>query len=184
MDNHNTVFKIDTGADVTAVPEALYTQGQFSTLERATLVLKGPGRVPLKVKGKFIATLSKRNKTTKEDVYVMEALSTPLLSRPAATALQLVARLEDVGLDSKETIKQEFPKLFSGLGKMEGEYNIVLKLGAKPFSLSKPRRISHSYQKSKMSCIVWSSKELSQKWRSPQSGVRPWWWCLRVQAGG
>ncbi|KAJ8403171.1 hypothetical protein AAFF_G00353880 [Aldrovandia affinis] len=119
MDNHNTVFKIDTGADVTAVPETLYTQGQFSTLERATLVLKGPGRVPLKVKGKFTATLSKRNKTTKEDIYVVEGLSTPLLSRPAATALQLVARLEDVSLDSKETIKQEFPKLFSGLGKME-----------------------------------------------------------------
>ncbi|KAJ8367397.1 hypothetical protein AAFF_G00320240 [Aldrovandia affinis] len=119
MDNHNTVFKIDTGADVTAVPETLYTQGQFSTLERATLVLKGPGRVPLKVKGKFTTTLSKRNKTTKEYVYVVEGLSTPLLSRPAATALQLVTRLEDVSLDSKETIKQEFPKLFSGLGKME-----------------------------------------------------------------
>ncbi|KAJ8389952.1 hypothetical protein AAFF_G00112370 [Aldrovandia affinis] len=124
MDNHNTVFKIDTGADVTAVPETLYTQGQFSTLVRATLVLKGPGRVPLKVKGN------------------LEGLSTPLLSQPAATALQLVARLEDFSLNSKETIKQEFPKLFSGLGKMEGEYNIVLKPGAKPFSLSTPRRIS------------------------------------------
>ncbi|KAJ8387615.1 hypothetical protein AAFF_G00151650 [Aldrovandia affinis] len=32
------------------------------------------------------------------DVYVVEGLSTPLLSRPAATALQLVARLEDVSL--------------------------------------------------------------------------------------
>ncbi|KAJ8405712.1 hypothetical protein AAFF_G00316920 [Aldrovandia affinis] len=134
MDNHNTVLKIDTRADVTTVPETLYTQGQFSKLERATLVLKGPGRVPLKVKGKFTATLSKRNKTTKEDVYVMEGLSTPLLSRPAAKALQLVARLEDVSLDSKETIKQEFPKLFSGLSKMEGEYNIVLKpAGGKAF---------------------------------------------------
>lgn len=90
----------------------------------------------------FSATLSKRNKTTIEDIYVVEGLSTPLLSRPTATALQLVARLDNVDLDSKEKIIQEFPKLFSGLGKMEGEYNIVLKPGAKPFSLSTPRHIS------------------------------------------
>lgn len=66
----------------------------------------------------------------------------PLLGRPAVAALQIVARLDDVSLSSKEIVEQEFPKLFSGLGKMEGEYSIVLKLGAKPFSLSTPRRIS------------------------------------------
>ncbi|KAJ8375467.1 hypothetical protein SKAU_G00060470 [Synaphobranchus kaupii] len=118
MDAHKTVFKIDTGADVTAVPETLYARGQFSRLVRPTRILKGPGRNPLQVKGKFTATLSKGNKTTKEDIYVVEGLS-----RPAATALQLVARLDDVSLDSKETIKQEFPKLFSGLEMMEDELN-------------------------------------------------------------
>lgn len=72
---------------MTAVLETLYTQGQFSKLERATMILKGPGRSPLKVRGKFTATISRRNTTTKENIYVVEGLSSPLLSWLAATAL-------------------------------------------------------------------------------------------------
>ncbi|KAK7912494.1 hypothetical protein WMY93_012705 [Mugilogobius chulae] len=65
-----------------------------------------------------------------------------LYSIQAATALQLVARLDTATLDSTETVKKEFPELFSGLGTIKGEYNIVLKPGAQPFSVSTPRRIS------------------------------------------
>ena len=121
VDNQKSVFKIDTGADVTAIPAKFYTQGQFSKLSRATKTLYGPGGTALKVNGKCTATLSKGNKSTQEEVYVVDGLRTPLL-----------------GL----TVKREFPNLFSGLGKMEGEYTIVLRPGAKPFSLSTPRRIS------------------------------------------
>ncbi len=142
VENLNARFKIDTGADVTAIPEMLYNQGQFSRLERPTRVLLGPGGTRLNVKGKFTATLSKNSKSTKEEIYVVEGLCTPLLGGLAAVALQLVARINNISLDSKETVKREFPKLFCGLGKMEGEYNIVLKPGAQPFSLSTPRRIS------------------------------------------
>jgi len=142
MDNFETMFKIDTGADVTAVPVMLYNQGQFNKLKPPGRILQGPGGVSPKVKGKFTATLSKHNTCTKQDIYVVDGLYMPLLGRPAVMALQLVARLDDVGLTSKERVEKEFPKLFSGLGKMEGEYNIVLKPDAKPFSLSTPRRIS------------------------------------------
>ena len=92
--------------------------------------------------GKCTATLSKGNKGTQEEVYVVDGLRTPLLGGLAAMTLQLVARVNNISLDTKETVKREFPNLFSGLGKMEGEYTIVLKPGAKPFSLSTPRRIS------------------------------------------
>ncbi|KAJ7995746.1 hypothetical protein DPEC_G00247790 [Dallia pectoralis] len=111
----------------------LYNQGQFSRLEKATRVLLGPGRTRLNVKGKFTATLRKNSKSTKEEIYVVEGLCTPLLGGLAAN---------NISLDSKETVKREFPKLFCGLGKMEGEYNIVLKPGAQPFCISTPRRIS------------------------------------------
>ncbi|KAE8284596.1 Retrovirus-related Pol polyprotein from transposon 17.6 Protease [Larimichthys crocea] len=121
MDNHKAVFKIDTGADVTAVPEQLYAQGQFNKLARATKILYGPGGVPLKLKGKFTAVLSNSKHSTHEEVYVVEGLRTPLLSGAAAMTLQLVARVNSISLDSKETVKREFPKLFSGLGKMEGQ---------------------------------------------------------------
>uniref|UniRef100_A0A669BXN3 Gypsy retrotransposon integrase-like protein 1 n=1 Tax=Oreochromis niloticus TaxID=8128 RepID=A0A669BXN3_ORENI len=142
VDKCNTLFKIDTGADVTAVPETFYSQHQLGRLDKPKRVLQGPGGTRLKVKGMFTATLSKNNHKTKEDIYVVQGLCTPLLSGHAAVALQLVARVNHISLDSIDAVKQEFPKLFSGLGKMEGEYNIVLKPGAQPFSLSTPRRIS------------------------------------------
>lgn len=142
IDNSKAVFKIDTGADVTAVLTHMYEKGRFSELHKTNKVLMGPGRSPLKVKGKFTATLRRKDKHIMENIYVVEGLNIPLLSRQAATALQLVARLDTATLDSKETVKKEFPELFSGLGSMKGEYNIVLKPGAQPFSVSTPRRIS------------------------------------------
>lgn len=142
MDNSNAVFKIDKGADVTAVPTNMYENGQFGELVQTRKVQMGPGSAQLKVKGKFTATLKRKDKSIMEDIYVVEGLSTALLSRQVATALELVARLDTATLDSKETIKQEFPELFTGLGTMKGEYNIVLKPGAQPFSVSTPRCIS------------------------------------------
>ena len=46
-----------------------------------------------------------------------------------------MARVDTVALDSVERVKERFPKLFQGLGKMEGEYKIELKADAKPFSI-------------------------------------------------
>ncbi|KAE8281698.1 Retrovirus-related Pol polyprotein from transposon 17.6 Protease [Larimichthys crocea] len=177
MDNHKAVFKIDTGADVTAVPEQLYAQGQFNKLARATKILYGPGGVPLKLKGKFTAVLSNSKHSTHEEAYVVEGLRTPLLSGAAAMTLQLVARVNSISLDSKETVKREFPKLFSGLGKMEGEYTIVLKPDAKPFSLSTPRHIS-------LPLLPKVKEELS---RMEQQGViskvdEPTAWCAPMVA--
>lgn len=60
----------------------------------------------------------------------------------AVMKLQLVARLNNISLNTKETVKREFPKLFSGQGKMEGKYTIVTKPVSQPFSLSMPGCIS------------------------------------------
>ncbi len=51
IDQYNAVFKIDTGADVTAVPVTLYNQGQFNRLRHPERILQGPGKTSLKVKG-------------------------------------------------------------------------------------------------------------------------------------
>ena len=39
-------------------------------------------------------------------------------------------------------MKQRFLNLFTGLGRLEGNYHICLKEGARPFSLSTPRRVA------------------------------------------
>ena len=36
---------------------------------------------------------------------------------------------------------QQYPTLFDGLGKLEGEYKITLREGAKPFALTVPRKV-------------------------------------------
>uniref|UniRef100_A0A3P8NB56 ribonuclease H n=1 Tax=Astatotilapia calliptera TaxID=8154 RepID=A0A3P8NB56_ASTCA len=96
---------------------------------------------PLTVRGKFTANLSTPSKATVQPVYVVADLTQGLLSRIASVALGLVARIETVSLTSVETVKQQFPTLFSGLGRMAGEYKIELKADAKPFALSTPRRV-------------------------------------------
>uniref|UniRef100_A0A096LST4 CCHC-type domain-containing protein n=1 Tax=Poecilia formosa TaxID=48698 RepID=A0A096LST4_POEFO len=87
VDKHKTVFKIDTGADVTAVPETLYSQYQFGKLEKPKKILQGPGGTGLKQHSATTVFC------TKEDIYVVKDLCTSLLSGRAAMALKLVARV-------------------------------------------------------------------------------------------
>lgn len=111
----NIVFKIDTGADVNTIPETLCHKDQFPRLNRPKRALQGPGGTFQKVKGRFTATLIKNGKSTTEDIYVVEGLCTPLQGGWVAVALQLVTRVNYLTLDSKDAVKQEFPKLFGGL---------------------------------------------------------------------
>lgn len=141
LEKHKTVFKIDTGADGMAVPETLYSQYQFGKLEKPNKVLQWPGGTYLKVKGMFTPTLGYNRVSTEEDIYVVKDVCTSLLSGRAAMTLRLVARVNHICLDSIDYVKLEFPKLFTGLGLIAGEYNIVLTPEAQLFSLSTPRRI-------------------------------------------
>ncbi len=93
-------------------------------------------------------------------MYVVASLQKGLLSRQASVALGLIARIETVSLSSVEAVKQQFPKLFSGLGKMEGEYRIELKADAKPFALSTPRRVPLPFcQRSRENLPAWKNLE-------------------------
>ena len=58
------------------------------------------------------------------------------MGRPAIEALQL---LEQVNVLEQAGVKEEFPELFKGLGKMPNVYKIQLKEHAKPFSIATPR---------------------------------------------
>ena len=141
VNEHTAQFKIDTGADVTVLSEDEFQKGQFPELERTKKVLQGPGQTPITVRGKFTATIGTDGINTTQEVYVVPDLKFSLLGRPANQALGLVARVDTVALDSVERVKERFPKLFKGLGKMEGEYKIELKADPKPFSISTPRQI-------------------------------------------
>ena len=124
-------FKLDTGAEVTAISEeALQMIGKLN-LERPSKQLCGPDKKPLKVLGSFTADLSCKQQTSRQEVFVVRELKSNLLGLPAIMALQLLAKVKSLQ-DETAAIKRKLPQLFQGLGTMKGEYDIRLKPNATP----------------------------------------------------
>ena len=133
-------FQIDTGADVSVIPEELYKKLKAPPLEPTNKSLMGPSHDTLQVCGQFIGNLVHKGSTVDEIIYVVNGLRKALIGRPAITALQLVSRVNNID-SKKQKVVSKFPSLFKGLGTIEGEYNIVLKQNATPYALATPRRI-------------------------------------------
>ncbi|XP_075530161.1 uncharacterized protein LOC142563495 [Dermacentor variabilis] len=135
VDDYTAHFKVDSGAEVSAVPSDFPTLP--ATLDQVDTLLTGPGGQPLRVLGSYMARLQWQGKTSCQRLYVIQSLTVPLLGPPALQALQVVRFLDQLKT-SKATLHAE---LFNGLGTLKDEYNIRLKPDAVPFSLSVPRRI-------------------------------------------
>ena len=128
MNDTPTKFKIDTGADVTALPETLF-KALESSLSPTSLKIRSADGTDMRVLGKFQAWLSTPDASSRQDVYVIRGQKNALLGRPAIIALNLLARLAAVNSESAVDIKREFPKLFTGLGKIPGLMDDVLIFG-------------------------------------------------------
>ncbi len=133
-------FKIDTGADVTVLPETVYCLEKDGPLEQAQIPLYGPGQYVLDVMGCIKATIEVDGKTTKEMVYVVKNLKSPLVGRSSIQALRLLKQVNEV-VRSKTGIKSQYPELFQGLRKMKTQYHIELQPLAQPHVVSVPRRV-------------------------------------------
>ena len=132
-------FKIDTGADVTVIPNTKYSRSRDGPLSPADRTLSGPGQHVLKVKGKFVGYLERNHRSIQQTIYVIEDLHKALLGCPAIKALQILSFVEPV---QASDIFMQFPQLFTGLGKLQDSYKIKLRNDAKPFALNAPRRIA------------------------------------------
>ena len=141
LNSSQTEFKIDTGADVTVVPEHVYKESRDGPLSSSDRILRGPSKCSLQVLGKFLATLQKDQSKTQEQIYVVRELQKALLGRPAIESLGLLIRVDEV-LSSKTVVVSKFPHLFTGLGCMKGAYHIDLRPDATPFALTVPRRVA------------------------------------------
>ena len=138
LNEQDLEFKIDTGADVTVIPESAYQPERDGELEPASIPLNGPTRENLEVCGRFKAILRRKGEESQQMIYVVRNLSRPLLGRPAIQALKVAVLIEPVQVDS---VVEEFPELFKGLGKLKDSYKIKLQDGVTPFALSTPRRV-------------------------------------------
>ncbi|KAJ8356744.1 hypothetical protein SKAU_G00195380 [Synaphobranchus kaupii] len=130
----------DTGAAVTAIPSSTFSIKRHGTLQSPGKVLYDPGNHRLDVKGCFKGKLCIKETTTEQDIYVVAGLSKPLLGLPAIEALTLIQRLHTVQAQ-QESVKAQYPTVFSGLGKLKEPYKIELESGAVPYALSAPRRV-------------------------------------------
>ena len=140
MDGQSIDFKLDTGAEVTAISELTFQTLKHQVLQKPDKLLYGPSRQALGVAGKFIGELSHKNINTKQDVYVVKGLKTNLLGLPAITSLNLGARIHNAVL-GKQEVQEQFPHLFKGLGNMGEEYEIKLLPNSKPFAIFTPRNV-------------------------------------------
>ena len=134
-----TVFKLDTGAEITAISKPVYERLKGVKLQPTSRLLYGPTRQPLKVLGQFQATLARNEKATTQTVFVIDGLQTNLLGLPAISSLQLASTV-DMCEDGAD-IMQRFPSLFHGLGTLGEPYTIKLREGVQPHALFTPRNV-------------------------------------------
>ena len=116
-------FKVDTGADVTIIPESAYRPNKDGKLEPASIPLNGPTGETLEVRGQFKAHLTRKGVESQQKIYVIWNLSRALLGRPVIRALNVAVLIEPVQGDS---VVEQFPELFKGLGKLKDSYKIKL----------------------------------------------------------
>ena len=137
MNQREVTFKIDTGADVTVIPESYYSETHDGPLQRTQRKLTGAGQQSLNVQG----YLRHNDTETKQEIFVVHGLSKPLLGRPAIEAMSIVLLVEPVTLQQNSII-QKFPRVFQGLGRLKDSYSIKLHSNSQPYALTTPRRIA------------------------------------------
>ena len=131
-------FKVDTGAEVTALSDTTWTSlGIATPLKNAKLSLFGPDQTPLNLLGKTSLTMSYKGKTSIQDVFIVKGLKNNLLGLPTIRELNLIQNVCAI----ENNIISQYPSLFTGLGTFAQEYEIKLKPNSQPFSLSTPRNI-------------------------------------------
>ena len=133
-------FKLDTGAEVTAISEETYKTLGKVRLQAPSKTLYGPTCHSLQVLGQFIGTLTHLQLSSAQTIFVVRGLKTNLLGLPAITSLQLLHRV-DTTCAEEPAVPSRFKNIFQGLGTLGDEYTIRLKEDATPHALYTPRNV-------------------------------------------
>ena len=92
LNKYPVEFQIDTGADVSVIPEELYYKLEATPLHPTGKSLVGPSHNELQVSGQFTGTLVYKGNAVKEVIYVIKGLRKALIGCPAIMTLQLVSQ--------------------------------------------------------------------------------------------
>ena len=138
-------FKIDTGAEVTAMSKKDYRGLGKVNLQPTSKILYGPSHHTLKTICQFMGKVKYGEKQCEQLIFVVRGLKTNLLGLPTIMALKLAARTDAV-IDQKTELIEKYPSVFTGLGSFGEEYSIKLKADAKPHALFTPRQVPLQYR--------------------------------------
>ena len=174
MSGRMVQFKLDTGAEVSAISDTTFRSFKGHRLIQPSKSLYGPACSALEVIGQFDGRLSHGRKSTTQTMFVVKGLRNNFLCLPAIVALNLVAQVDTTTTASSNTV-DKFPDLFQGLGNLGEPYDIQLQPDAKPYSLFTPVISHYPYvHRLKQNWTEWK-QELSPKWTYPLLGVQGWW---------
>ncbi|KAM7293575.1 uncharacterized protein ISCGN_026705 [Ixodes scapularis] len=95
-------FKVDTGADVTAIAPRDYNREVMGPLRKPERALLRPGHQKLSTAGHFQASMKWGGQQVQEDVLVVEGLQEAHLGRPAIRSLGVLPQLLNVTVFLKE----------------------------------------------------------------------------------
>ena len=133
-----TRFKLDTGAEVTAISETTFNRLQQPQLTNSQKKLYGPSKQQRKCIGEFAARIKHQDRITTQKVFVVKDLKINMLGLPAICALNLVTRIDATVMDSTIDYKKKFPALFKGLGDLGDPFEIQLIAGTIPHCIYTP----------------------------------------------
>jgi len=114
MVNSQVRFKIDTGTDVTVIPDKIY-EVLRPTPTKSSKTLFGPAHTSLPMRGCFEGKIRKGDKTTEQEIFVVNGARNALLGRPAIEAVAIVKKVDAV---EATDLKAKFPGIFTGLEKL------------------------------------------------------------------
>ena len=124
LNSKYTEFCIDTGPEVSAISVSIYKRIGSPEQHSIDKELKGPNNCcRLESAGQFKGMLQKGDQIAQEDIYIVKNLHRSLLGRPAIEKLHILARIGSVKQSGQSTV-DKFSRLFTGLGKLEGDYTI------------------------------------------------------------
>ncbi|KAG5883819.1 hypothetical protein JTB14_036936 [Gonioctena quinquepunctata] len=145
--NKNIGFLIDSGADITCVPQEIFDVSFLNQLQVSDKIVTGPSGVKLEVLGTLPVRLSFQTHHFDTDIYVMEKLTKPILGRAAIVKLNVLQYInqicpvqsQDLVDTLEDNVMRKFPRIFKDVGTFKAEMHIKLVEGAQPFVQSVPR---------------------------------------------
>ena len=142
INGKEVAFKLDTGAEVTAISKETWEALGKPILQPPDKHLLGPAQQRLSVLGLFRCHLTHNGQQSQQSAFVVDHLKSNLLGLPAITDLHLAVRTDTLHVQSANgAVQKKFPQVFQGLGTLAGEYHIQLRPEAKPHAIFTPRHV-------------------------------------------